>query len=115
MTREESIEQFRKLWKEIADKNLSSKSRASTLSGTNYLNDCPLCEYVVKTLNKTLGLEEACQKHCPVIWPKNHYGERICQAGDGLFGKWEYAMGADKQRLAKLIADLPIKQIMSTK
>ena len=50
-----------------------------------------------------------CENRCPLIWPKNNYGERECCFG-GLFAKWAGSGECPEARImmAEQIRDLPL-------
>lgn len=59
------------------------------------------------------GVSPICQffecAYCPIVWPENDNGERLCTIRNGLAHRWDVATGDKKTELARQIRDLPWK------
>lgn len=59
------------------------------------------------------GASPVCQlfecRDCPIIWPKNDSGDRLCTIRNGFAHRWDVATGQEKTELARQIRDLPWK------
>ena len=105
LTREAAIKECRKLWTEIAEKELNSKHDVMTVDVIKYLHNCPLCQWVEDITGETPHslTVKLCKKICPLDWPNGH----CCpQGGDGLYVSWE---NSRDPKIAAKIAALPVK------
>lgn len=97
ITKDTTIEKAKKIHQKIWNYVIEH----GTKSKTPYYADCATCEYCEI-------YKHSCQA-CPIIWPKNHRGERTCSGRGGLFIEWFNATGDEKIELASQIRDLPWK------
>ena len=115
LTREEAIEEHRKMWNWIADKLLSNdidKYHESNIIKKDYLNqkygednyrleaNCFLCEYVYKNIHKTCSF-------CPLDW-----GEIACFhiIYSDFFKTLQEGHNKEAAAIARQIANLPEKK-----
>ena len=119
LTRKEAIRLTRKAWNELAQTGGGEKPGWLH----EYKNDCTICEYVhqlcryrgVKGFNIGRNSVESnmllCEKYCPFQWPKNDNGYSVCTGEEGLFSNWNSERNNNtKKKLAKQIANLPVKR-----
>lgn len=81
--------------------------------------DCFCCKYMNE---KTLHSFPRNCNFCPLIWPENLAGDKVCDDAEGLWAEWDslgYEIGEVslklRSELAKEIANLPVKDGIKTK
>jgi hypothetical protein len=70
------------------------------------VNDCFACEYRDLTNN-----HRDCND-CPLIWPPNRDGSRVCDNDGGLWATWFFDAKTESERtkLAIAIRDVPVRE-----
>ncbi len=103
LTKEKAIELFRELWRWCGEtgkpKKLWPRWEFNGGDVPEMRNDCPLCEYTIRTEKKDCP-------DCPIRWGKNKFNSCL----GGLYGKWLDALREDsekRKRIAKQISELP--------
>lgn len=118
LTREQAIEEHRKMYNEMADeieKNKRSikyvaKWKEHYINEIGFLdfnNDCFLCQYTIDKFPR-----ERCEFTCPLMWGEK-LGDTcmVTEYGDGLFRRLLYAESWQEQAaLASQIANLPERE-----
>lgn len=85
-----------KIWQELAETGSGYKP------DTDYLNNCPCCEYVVQ-FGKDVDMCLKCE-YCPVQWlPSNSRRSDVvqgaCQTVDSPFHTWEDTRGVRSRKI----------------
>ena len=119
MTKQEAIENHRKLWSWLAD---TAEKENRVVEKEEYFcefklpfieNDCCCCEYTLQFDTKHDGFFVMCS-HCPVMWKSNNRtNEFMCEKG-GEYSEWKEALFRKDVpefiRLARIIANLPERE-----
>ena len=112
ITRSKAIRLCRQLWRELAASGDSCKPDWAQ----QFIQQCPLCHYVQKTLRfhwiGTGHKKDKCIKYCPLEWPG---GYCFVNNQEGLFRRWNGRIDAlttkTRKEVAKQIAELPRKPL----
>lgn len=97
ITKDTPMEEVKRIHQRIWDYVIEHGKKPDT----PYTVDCAACTYI------TLQREQC--NDCPILWPKNNRGDRICCINDGIYNQWRHATGKEKTELARQIRDLPWK------
>ena len=103
MTKVEALMLTYKAWDEIAKRGLTSKSEVESVDLDFIKNECPCCEYVVRTMGASCNAE-GCGKYCP-MWES--WGGNVCE-NKGPYDEWT---SWHKQEDAREIASLAIVEL----
>ena len=118
LTKEEAIKRHRELWGWLAENPMKEKTDWPGWERYDAaLNDCFLCEYVLKSQKNDSNGLSICD-YCPVEfketngYPKGTVGYCL----GGLFSRWDRAIEPkERSRIASLIRDLPEKKEQSAR
>ena len=112
LTREQALNEHRKMWNWIADE---TEKRGYKVSKRDYLyrkrgfhellfNDCFCCEYALSAMKK--GADTTCSM-CPIDWGIDETGKHITCLSS-VYDKWNNATNPiNAAQLARQIAELP--------
>jgi hypothetical protein len=112
LTKEEAIKRHRELWGWLAENPMKEKTDWPGWERYDAaLNDCFLCEYVLKSQKNDSNRLSICD-YCPVWFKENGFNRgTVSYCLGGLFYGWEVATNLEERsRLAALIRDLPEKK-----
>jgi hypothetical protein len=115
LTKKQAIDFFRVAYWELARTGDKTKLEIKFVDMCDFLNQCPLCEYVYQEALMSIPYVERyeigkttyyCDKLCPINWPGSIMN--ICWGPWGLYTKWKKEEDIKiRKELAKQISELP--------
>ena len=108
LTKEQSYDMTIGFYKWAAKHPKKNKLDYPKVDLSQFPGQCPCCEYAgYKLNNPDIG---DCRK-CPIAWPVNVAGDRVCDGHDGLWFLWKMAdTPKERKKYATMISELPMRE-----